>query len=150
MMAKLDIQKRRRTRRFILQALYQWHIDPQPVQILIERFLQAPEMHDADIEFFTSMVSNIIREQVRLDEILQPILQASQSTVQSVELSILRIGTYELKDCLETPYRVIVNEAIELSKDFCDNRSHKYINGVLHRVATQFRSMEMHKTQSSS
>jgi N utilization substance protein B len=142
-MPKWNIAARRRARRFALQALYQWQFNPEPSERIIEQFLKQPEMVSVDTDFFQRLVKDILSEYRQLDQVMQPFLEKSESTPQPVERAILRIGTYELKYCPETPYRVIINEAIELTKAFGATSSHRYINGVLHGLTKQHRPQEI-------
>jgi transcription antitermination protein NusB len=146
-MPKWNIAARRRARRFALQALYQWQFNPATSNEIIAQFLTQPEMVSVDQTFFQELVKNIIAQNQELDQMMEPFLKKSLSTPQAIERAILRIGTYELKYCLETPYRVIVNEAIELTKAFGATSSYRYINGLLHELAKQYRSQEVEQNK---
>jgi len=142
-MPKWNIAARRRARRFALQALYQFQFNPESTSQIINQFLKQPEMVSVDTDFFQMLVKKIIDKYTQLDQMMQPLLEKSVFTPQPVEHAILKIGVFELQYCLETPYRVVVNEAIELAKAFGAPGSHRYVNGVLHGLAKQYRPSEV-------
>lgn len=142
-MPKLNLAKRRRARRFALQAIYQWQLNPEQAQVIAEQFLVQEEMVSVDTEFFKTLLLGVSVHYPQLDEALKPLVAQSSSKLHQVEQAILRMGAYELYHCPETPYRVIVNEAIELTKAFSAPISHKYVNGILHKLAVQARPLEI-------
>lgn len=142
-MATFKLAARRRARRFALQAIYQWQLNPEPGAHIADQFLQQAEMVSVDTEFFQTLLLGVIKQHQVLDEAIQPLLARSQSKPQQVEYAILRMGAYELKNCLDTPYRVVMNEAIELTKIFAANTAHKYVNGILHGLALEYRPLEV-------
>ena len=138
-MIKINIAARRRARRFALQALYQWYFNPELPEKIAGQFLEQAAMASVDVTFFEELLLGIVNEHLQLDQSMQSTLSQSLSTVQPVELCILRIGVYELKHFPEIPSRVIVNEAIELAKAFGAPGAHKYVNGALHHLANEYR-----------
>jgi transcription antitermination protein NusB len=142
-MSKTNIGSRKRARYFALQALYQCQFNPKPIAEVIADFISQPEMVSVDTDFFQKMVREIIMQSHDLNQLMQPLLIKSESKPQPVEQAILWIGTYELKYELATPYRVVINEAIELAKLFGATGSYRYINGVLHGIATVLRPLEV-------
>ncbi len=143
MIVKIDILKRKRARRFALQALYQWQFNPDKIENILEQFLDQDEMQSVDVAFFSTLFSNIVKMHEILDKIFMPLTAYSSTMIEPVEKSIVRIGVYELLHCVETPYRIVIDEAIELSKRFGTSGSHRYVNGILHAVAKQIRSSEV-------
>jgi len=134
---------RRRSREFILQGLYQWRVGGAD-EAAIEAY--APEMEDfakADREFFVGALRGVIGQREKLTELISAHIDRSFSELSPVEACILMLGTFELANHPETPYRVIINEAIELTKAFGGTDGHKYVNGVLDKVAAVVRPDEV-------
>ena len=134
---------RRRSREFILQGLYQWRVGGAD-EAAIEAY--APEMEDfakADREFFVGALRGVIGQREKLTELISAHIDRSFSELSPVEACILMLGTFELANHPETPYRVIINEAIELTKAFSGTDGHKYVNGVLDKVAAVVRPDEV-------
>ncbi|RYZ82289.1 MAG: transcription antitermination factor NusB, partial [Moraxellaceae bacterium] len=99
-------------------------------------------MHKVDIAYYHQLLSQIIQQVNTLDELLKPVIDRDIGALDGVELATLRLGAFELRDRLEIPYRVVIDEAIELAKHFGATDGHKYINGVLDRLAHQLRAAE--------
>lgn len=124
-----------------LQALYQWQLTGQSLQDIELQFLAGEdeyrEMKQADIPYFQRLLHGIPQQVNELDKIIVPLLDREISQLDPVELVILRMGCYELKHCSDVPFRVAINEAVELAKRFGAEMSHKYVNGVLDKIAKQ-------------
>lgn len=133
---------KRKARRFAVQGIYEWQMSGNPVHEIEARTRAENAMHKVDIGYYHELLSRVISEREGLDEVLIPALDRELAALDGVELATLRLGAYELKHHLEIPYRVVLDEAIELAKHFGGADSHKYINGVLDRVATQLRQTE--------
>jgi N utilization substance protein B len=134
---------RRRAREFVLQGLYQWRVGGAD-EAAIEAY--APEMEDfdkADREFFTVTLRGVIAQHEALAGRIKAHIDRPFSELSPVEASVLLMGAYELANHPETPYRVIINEAIELTKAFGGTDGHKYVNGVLDKVAAATRPDEV-------
>lgn len=132
-------------RRAAVQALYQWQMAQQNLSDIESQFLVDHDLSKAELPYFQELLHQI---PARLDEIeksLTPVLDRPPAEVDPVECAILRIGTYELRYHPEIPYRVIINEAIELAKRFGGDLGYKYVNGVLDKVAHALRPGEIHK-----
>lgn len=99
-------------------------------------------MHKVDLDYFHELLHRIPVESEALDALFEPHLDRAFAALDPVELATLRIGTYELKHRLDVPYRVVINEAIELAKVFGAAESHKYVNGVLDRLSFELRKAE--------
>ena len=99
-------------------------------------------MHKVDLPYYHSLLAGIVQDVDAVDELLIPVLDREFSALNGVEQAILRIGTFELRDRLEVPYKVVIDEAIELAKHFGATDSHKYVNGVLDRLSKQLRAVE--------
>ena len=140
----MNPHSRHKARFCAIQAIYQWQLANPELPQLLTQFLQdpRPEFKKMDKDYFTKLVSNIVAQTETLDNILTPHLDRGINEVSQVELAILRVGAGELQFCLDVPYRVVINEALELAKTFGGKNSHKYINGVLDHVARATRPTE--------
>jgi transcription antitermination protein NusB len=130
---------RRRARELALQSLYHWLLNPEDVGVIQVDVIakDAPKRYDK--AFYTALFEGVITEMPRLRDALVPFLDRPQVEVSPVEHAILLAGAYELIHFQETPYRVIINESIELAKSFGGTDGHKYVNGVLDKLAAQVR-----------
>lgn len=137
---------RSQARRRALQALYQWQLTGQDLCDIDRQFLEEQEMGKVDIDYFQELLHQIPKHLDELDGQCDSFLDRPMSQIDPVEQAILRIGSYELAKRPEIPYRVVINEAVELAKAFGAEQSHKYINGVLDKVAQQLRAVETGKT----
>lgn len=133
---------RRKARRFALQGLYEWQLSGNPSFEIEARYRVENAMHKVDLDYFHELLHKIPAVVGELDALFTPHLDRAFEALDPVELATLRIGTYELKHRLDVPYRVVINEGIELAKTFGASESHKYINGVLDRLAADLRKLE--------
>ncbi len=134
---------RRRAREFVLQGLYQWRVGGAD-EAAIEA--QIPEMEDfarADRDFFVATLHSVIGQQEKLTALVTAHIDRAFRELSPIEACVLLMGTCELVNNPETPYRVIINEAIELTKAFGGTDGHKYVNGVLDKVAAEVRPAEV-------
>ena len=127
-------------RQRVLQALYQWQLTGQDVQLIETQFFEEEEMQKVDISYFKKLLHGIPGEVGLLDVMFSPFLDRNVSQLDPIELAILRIGSYELKNCSDIPFRVVINEAVELAKVFGAEQSHKYVNGILDKLAHALRT----------
>lgn len=138
---------RRRARELVVQGLYQWRVAGQDAAA-IEHFLsQDPEFPRADRELFRSLLTGALAGSEALIVALEPHLDRRFEELSPVEAGILILAGHELAAHPETPYRVIINEAIELAKTFGGTDGHKYVNGVLDRLAATLRAQEIRASQ---
>jgi len=134
---------RRRSREFVLQGLYQWRVGGAD-EAAIEAY--APEMEDfakADREFFVGTLRGVIAQREALVSQITAHLDRPFSELSPIEACVLLLGSFEMLHHPETPYRVIINEAIELAKSFGGTDGHKYVNGVLDKLASVARPDEV-------
>ncbi|KOR30682.1 hypothetical protein TI04_04565 [Achromatium sp. WMS2] len=139
----MTISKRSRSRQFALQAIYQWQMTGQDVILILDQFLEDERLAKADVDFFMDLIQGIPTNLNTLDQELQSLIDRPLEQVDAVERAALRIGSYELIKHAATPYRVIINEAVELAKIFGADQGHRYVNGVLDRLARRIRSQEV-------
>ena len=136
---------RKKARKFLLQAMYQWHITKTPINELEKQFRTDFDMKKADIEYFHDVLHGIPKYVTELDKYIEPYLERRVDELDPIELSVFRIAVYELTQRVDVPYKVVINEAIELAKLFGATDSHKYVNGVLDKLAQKLRVMEFKK-----
>ncbi len=138
----LNPSARRKARRFALQGLYEWQMSGNPAWEIEARYRTENAMHKVDLDYFHELLHRIPQVTDELDALLTPHLDRAFETLDPVELATLRIGAYELKHRLDVPYRVVINEGIELAKVFGAAESHRYINGVLDKLSANLRQLE--------
>ncbi|MCW5654090.1 transcription antitermination factor NusB [Hydrogenophaga sp.] len=138
-----DKSARTRAREFALQALYQ-HLVGRNAAIDIDAFTRdLAGFHKADSAHFDALMHGCIEQAAELDTLIKPRLDRPLEEVSPIEHGVLWIGAYELQHCLDVPWRVVLNECIELAKSFGGTDGHKYVNGVLHQLAAQLRPAEV-------
>ena len=134
---------RRKSRELALQALYQMGFSDDSAVAVEEQFVSDNDMSKADCNYFSTLLKGVTRDIKDLDKAFSPVLDRPFDQLDLIEKSILRIGCFELLRCMDVPYRVIINEAIELAKGFGAEESHKYINGILDKLAPRIRTAEV-------
>lgn len=150
MTSRFDPRARRRARRALLQAVYQWQLAGATVREIESQFELGEALDRADVEFFKGSLPGILLNADALDEIYAGFLDRTVDELDQVERAILRAGVYELKERLEVPYRVVINEWVNLAKDFGAEASFKYVNGILDKVAQQLRAIEVSASRARS
>ena len=138
----IDLAARSRARRRALQALYAWQMSGSKMASVIEQFRHEQDMEVADLEYFEDLLRGVEANVQALDEALKPYIDRDVEQIDPVERAALRLAAYELKYRPDVPYRVIINEAIEVTKRFGADHGHSYVNGVLDKLATQLRVTE--------
>jgi N utilization substance protein B len=139
----IDPAARSRSRRRALQAVYAWQISHTPVEIVLEQFSNEQDMEIADLPYFEALVRGVIHDHKELDHALSMYVDRPMEQVDPIERAVLRIAAFEMRDRIDVPYRVIINEAIEIAKRFGSDHGHTYVNGVLDQAAGQWRSAEI-------
>jgi len=133
---------RRYSREFALRALYQWQLSGATASEIESQLAEDDRFPRADRELYSQIVTGVIAQADELKGIIAPALDRKIEELAPIERAILLIGTYELVHCPETPYRVIVNEGIELAKVYGGTDGHKYVNAVLDKLARTLRADE--------
>ncbi len=141
-MKKLKPKARRRSREIALQALYQWLVGGEDRLDIETQYLNQNNQSAFDVEYFQHLFREIPLSVSVLDESFAPFLDRPIGEISAIELSILRIATFEFLKQPDVPYKVVINEAIELAKKFGADKSHKFINGVVDKAARQLREIE--------
>ncbi len=126
-----------------MQAIYQWQMAGQNLTEIEAQFLQAQDMRKVDVDYFRELLHKIPAQLAVLDMDLKPSLDRAIEQIDPVERAILRIGAYEFRHHPEVPWKVVLNEAIELAKMFGGEESHRFINGILDKLAYRIRSAEI-------
>ena len=138
-----DKSARTRAREFAMQGLYQ-HLVGRNETDSIDAFTRdLVGFHKADSAHYDALLLGCIADSKVLDAAITPLLDRPMAEISPVEHAVLWIGTYEFKNCLDVPYRVVINECIELAKAFGGTDGHKYVNGVLHKMAPSLRASEV-------
>ena len=142
-----DKSARTRAREFALQALYQHLVGQNPVDSIDAFTRDLVGFHKADSAHYDALLHGCVESASELDDRITPLLDRKMAEISPVEHAVLWIGTYEFTHCLDVPYRVVINECIELAKAFGGTDGHKYVNGVLHKMAPSLRTAEVASDQ---
>jgi N utilization substance protein B len=134
---------RHRAREFALQGLYQWLLNNEDATTVVNNIRAAHGFEKADADHFAALLYGAIKDSVALREAIAPLIDRGVKELSPIEHGVLLIGAYELKNNLEIPYRVVINEAVELTKSFGGIDGHKYVNGVLDKLAPKLRAEEV-------
>ncbi len=134
---------RRKARRFAMQGLYQWQMTGTSVRDIEIQFLEENDMKKVDMDFFRELMSGVTKHADTLETAIMVHLDRAYRDLDPVTLAILRISAFELIHRIDVPYRIVINEGIELAKDFGSEDSHRYVNGILDKLAQQFRKPEV-------
>lgn len=134
--------ERRKARRLALQAIYSWQMTDNAVAEVELEFLTNHDIKGVDVEYFRTLLVGVTQTSYELDDIYRPYLNRGADEVDQIDRAILRLATYELKALKDTPYKVIINEAIELAKAFAADDSHKFVNGVLDKTIARLRKQQ--------
>ncbi|QJQ96922.1 MULTISPECIES: transcription antitermination factor NusB [Halomonadaceae] len=149
-------QSRHAARELAVQGLYQWQMTGKSITSIEVEFRSQradDDMEDhenwskvmeiADLALFHELLHNVVRFKDELDAAISPLLDRRLEELDPIELAILRLGTYELSRRLEVPYRAVINEGVELAKSFGATDGHKYVNGILDKLAGRLRYAEV-------
>lgn len=134
---------RHNARRYAIQAMYQWQIAGTPLNDIESDFIKFHIEKKIDMDYFKLLLHAIPEHQTELDLTMKPYLGRMLEEIDPIELAVLRLGTYELVHRIDIPYRVVINEALELTKQFGSIEGFKFVNGVLDRVARKTRTTEI-------
>lgn len=135
--------QRRKARKLALQALYQWHVAGAPISQIEAEFLTDNDMTKVDREYFSEVLHGVPSSKSELDGYIEKYIDRALKDLTPVELAILRMGAYELIHRIDVPYKVIINEGVELSKAFGANEAHRFVNGILDKLAQELRLTEV-------
>jgi len=134
---------RRRSREAALQGLYQWLLTGEDIGAIVALGREQDGYAKLDVKHYDALLGGCVHEAADLDAILARHVDRKTTELSPIEHAILMIGAYELKHCIDIPYRVAINEAVELAKSFGGTDGHKYVNGVLDKAAADLRPVEV-------
>ena len=137
--------QRRKARHFGLQALYQWTLSEASLVDIDAEFRVDNDFRHTDGEYFQALLRGVMEDVEALEALFSPLLDRALDDLDPIERNLLRMGTFELKERIDVPYKVVINEAVSLAKKFGATESHRYINGVLDKVASELRTVERAK-----
>ncbi len=138
----VNLVARSRARRRALQAIYAWQLSGNSMPRVIDEFRHEQDMEVADLGYFEDLLRGVNEHCAELDVGLMPFLDREVAQVDPIERAVLRLAAYELRYRVDVPYRVVINEAIEVTKRFGAEHGHTYINGVLDKLAARWRAPE--------
>lgn len=135
------VNPRRRARECAVQAIYSWQVSRNDLADVETSFIAEQDMKGVDAKYFRELLNGVVKNTADLDEKMVPYLtERSVEELGQIELAILRIAIYELMKRQDVPYKVVINEAIDLTKTFGAADSHKFVNGVLDKIAPTIRT----------
>ncbi|KTC89671.1 transcription antitermination factor NusB [Fluoribacter dumoffii] len=142
-MEKQSISGKRKARKLALQALYQWFMSGNELHEIEAEFRVINNMAKVDVDYFCRILHGVPEQVATLDERITPFLDREITGLNPIELTVLRIGSFELLYCPEIPYKVVLDESISLTKEFGSQDGYRYVNGVLNSLAQQVRAIEI-------
>lgn len=134
---------RHRARELALQGIYQWRITGNDGAMIEKQMRAEKNLGRYDKELFSGLLSGALKRHAELEALLVPHLDRPLDELSPVEFAVLLLGAFELAQQMEVPYKVVINEAVELAKTFGGSDGHKFVNGVLDKLAPQLRATEM-------
>ncbi len=137
------LARKHRARKRLVQALYQMHYNDMTARVVIEQFLEEQDFNKVDTDFFKSALRYIESNKEEIESHIDPHLGRDKSSLGAVEYAVLNMATYELLKHIETPFKVIINEAILMATEFGAEGGHIFVNGVLTQVAAATRKAEI-------
>ena len=138
----MKVSARSRARQLAVQGLYEWHLSGNSIDDIARQCLDAKRGKNLDESYFEELIFKVASKVTNLNDNLLPFLSRDITEIDPVERAVLQLGAYELTEKTDIPYKVIINEAIELAKTFGAEQSHKFVNGILDKVAEKFRAVE--------
>ncbi|HHT0592718.1 TPA: transcription antitermination factor NusB [Legionella anisa] len=142
-MEKQSISGKRKARKLALQALYQWLMSGSELHEIEAQFRVINNMDKVDVDYFCRILHGVPAHVETLEARIAPFLDREINGLNPIELTVLRIGSFELLHCPEIPYKVVLDESISLTKEFGSQDGYRYVNGVLNSLAQQVRSIEI-------
>lgn len=137
------MKNRSKSRQFAVQALYSWLLTEQNVSDIEVHFIHDHDMEDADVSYFQEILHFVTTHKMALIDHMETFLSRTFSEVDPVEQAILLVGVFELEQRRDIPYRVSINESVECAKIFGAEDGHKFINGIMDKVAGKLRAAEV-------
>ena len=138
---------RSNARKKAMQALYQWHMSGNDLAEIEAPFQQEQNMDKVDVEYFSAFLHGVPAQVNSLDELIAKYSDRKNSELDPIEQSILRLSTYEIKNRIDVPYKIIISESLTLAKLFGSDKSHAFVNSVLDKLAKELRKVEIDSTK---
>lgn len=140
---KKSISGKRRARKLALQSLYQWLMSKAELYEIEAQFRVANNMDKVDTDYFCRLLYGVPAQLTQLEAAFIPLLDRPIQSLNPIELTVLRLSTFELVHCPEIPYRVVLDESVSLTKEFGSQDGHRYVNGILNNLAKEIRAVEI-------
>lgn len=140
---KAPKKSRRKAREFAIQGLYQWKLAAGDANAILKQLREEKEYPKIDEEHLAAVLHGVIAQEPELNELIAPFLDRPANDLSPVEHAILLLAAFEMQRHLEIPYRVVINEAVELAKTYGGTDGHKFVNGVLDKLAAKVRAVEV-------
>jgi N utilization substance protein B len=134
---------RHKARQLALQAIYQWQLSRDPIDFIEAQFLATANPKKIDLEYFSELLREVTKQAIELDSVMLPFLDRKIAELDQVELAVLRLAIFEMKNRIDIPYKVVIDEALKLTKIFGSVEGFKYVNGILDKVAHTLRKEEI-------
>ncbi|MBO1255284.1 transcription antitermination factor NusB [Alteromonas sp. 5E99-2] len=138
----MKVSNRHRARELVVQGIYAWQLSGNAIEQVELSMATSNDMKKVDTALFKRLIRGVGEQADELDIAIKPYLGRLPEELDPIEKAILRIATFELKECIDIPYRVVINESVELAKTFGAQESHKFINGALDKAVRKFREHE--------
>jgi N utilization substance protein B len=136
-------KSRGKSRRLAMQALYQWQMTGDNITDIKQQFYDENNFAKVDREYFSELLSGVASSLSDLDKQLEQYMTRSVESVDPIERAVLRLAAYEFVNRFDVPYRVVINEAVNITKEYCAENSHTFVNGVLDKLAKEVRHLEV-------
>ncbi len=137
------LRARQKARRLVVQALYSWEIGGIDVSAIESHFLATNDMEKVDTDLFHDILFGVASNWIEIDQTFEPYLDRNREHLDPVSRAVLRLSTFEMLYSIQVPYKVVINEAVNLAKTFGPEDAFKFINGVLDKVAVNSRAIEV-------
>lgn len=138
----MKVSARHKARELAVQGIYSWQLSQNSIEQIELALATSNDMQSVDMPYFQGLLRGVVRGASGLDDTIKPYLGRLPEEVDPIEKAILRLATFELVERVDVPYKVVINEAIELAKDFGAEESHKFINGALDKAVRTLRKHE--------
>lgn len=139
---QLVIRKRSRARRLAMQALYQWQVNPDTGSELKRQYIEKREYKDADPDYFNELLTHALKDADDNQACIAEHADRALDQLDPLEVSIMMVALTEMRHRMDVPFRVVINEAVELAQRFGATDGHKYVNAILDRAASELRALE--------
>lgn len=140
---QINISTRRKSRTMAMQALYQWAMSGDELHSIEAQYFEHNNLAKVDVEYFRDILFGVPKFLNEIDTAISEHIDRKLTEINPIELAVLRVATFELLKRLDIPYKVVIKEALNLAMSFGSSEGHKFVNGVLDKVAKQVRTVEI-------